>query len=99
MAANMDTVGTPAMYKALVEYDMITCPAKHHLKEPKDIMNFRGKNVCMFGGLEDIGTLTLNQVKFDMLGIDVANGYTISVVEAVKDLSKQVEELKNASSN
>ena len=40
----------------------------------------------MFGGLEDIGTLTLNQVKFDILGIDVANGYTISVVEAVKDL-------------
>ena len=49
-------------------------------------MNFRGKNVCMFGGLEDTGTLTLNEVKFDMLGIDVANGYTISVVDAVKDL-------------
>ena len=86
MAANMDTVGTPEMYKVLSEYDMITCPARHHLKEPKDIMNFRGKNVCMFGGLEDIGTLTLNQVKFDMLGIDVANGYTIKFVDAVKNL-------------
>ena len=86
MASNMDTVGTPDMYKVLSEYDMITCPARHHLKKPKNTMNFRGKNVCMFGGLEDTGTLTLNEVKFDMLGIDVANGYTISVVEAVKDL-------------
>ena len=32
MASNMDTVGTPEMYKVLSEHQIITCPAKHYLK-------------------------------------------------------------------
>jgi len=85
MSANMDTVGTPEMYKELVKHKMICCPAKHYLKN-KDIMDFRGPNVCMLGGIDDIATLTINQLKYDMIGLDVANGYTIKFVDAIKDL-------------
>ena len=28
----MDTVGTPALHKVLSKHKMITCPAKHYLK-------------------------------------------------------------------
>ena len=75
MAANMDTVGTPEMHKVLSEYDMITCPARHYLKS--DVTAFRGSNVCMMGGLDDVSSLIINQIKWDMIGIDVANGIVI----------------------
>ena len=93
MASNMDTVGTPEMHEKMLEYDMITCPARHYMK--KDATWWRigttdnrvlGKNVCMMGGLDDIGHLVINHLKWNFIGIDVANGYTISVINAVKDL-------------
>ena len=90
MAANMDTVGTPEMHKVLSEYNMITCPARHYLKE--NITDFRGPNLCMMTGLDDITSLVINQVKWDMIGIDVANGYTISVIDAVKDIRQRCPE-------
>jgi GMP reductase len=86
MSANMDTVGTPEMYKVLLKHKMITSPARHYLKN--SINTFKGKNLCMMGGLEDIDTLADNNSKWDFMGIDVANGYTISVIDAVKSLSR-----------
>ena len=58
MSANMDTVGTPAMHKVLAKHGMITCPAKHHLK--KNINKFISgkKNICWFGGIDDISRLS-----------------------------------------
>ena len=97
MAANMDTVGTPEMHEKLLEYGMITCPARHFMK--KDATWWRigttdnrvlGKNVCMMGGLDDIGHLVINYLKWNFIGIDVANGYTISVIDAVKDLRNRL---------
>ena len=88
MAANMDTVGTPEMYKVLSKHKMITSPARHYLKN--SINSFKGKNLCMMGGLEDIDTLADNNSKWDFMGIDVANGYTISVIDAVKTLREKV---------
>ncbi len=97
MAANMDTVGTPEMHEKLLEYGMITCPARHFMK--KDATWWRigttdnralGKNVCMMGGLEDIGHLVIHHLKWNFIGIDVANGYTISVIDAVKDLRNRL---------
>ena len=85
MSANMDTVGTPKMYNELLRHKMICCPAKWYLKI-NDVMNFRGPNVCMLGGIDDIGALTVHQQKYEMIGLDVANGYTIKFVDAVKDL-------------
>ena len=90
MASNMDTVGTPAMHQALLEYDMITCPARHYLKN--DVTAFRGNNICMMGGLDDISNLITNNIKWEFVGIDVANGYTISAIDAVKSLRQHIPE-------
>ena len=99
MASNMDTVGTPEMYKELFQHNMITCPARHYLNGPKaDLTAFRlrndagiyGHNLCMMGGIDDLTTLTTHNLKWDFIGIDVANGYTISVIEAVKTLRYHV---------
>ena len=99
MASNMDTVGTPEMYKELFQHNMITCPARHYLNGPKaDLTAFRlrndagiyGHNLCMMGGIDDLTPLTTHNLKWDFIGIDVANGYTISVIEAVKSLRYHV---------
>ena len=90
MAANMDTVGTPDMHEALSEYDMITCPARHYLKNNTNA--FIGENICMMGGIDDVTTMITHNLKWDFIGIDVANGYTISVINAIKDIRSQVPE-------
>ena len=84
MSANMDTVGTPAMHKILAKHGMITCPAKHHLK--KNINKFISgkKNICWLGGIDDISRLS--KISSGFIGLDVANGYTIRFVDAVKKL-------------
>ena len=93
MAANMDTVGTPQMHQQMFEYNMITCPARHYMK--KDATMWRlgttdnkmmGKNVCMMGGIDDTTHMVTNYLKWEFVGIDVANGYTISVIDAIKDM-------------
>ena len=96
MASNMDTVGTPDMHKELFQHNMITCPARHYLKgdhtafrQPNDA-GIYGSNLCMMGGLDDLTILTTHNLKWDFIGIDVANGYTISVIEAVKSLRYHV---------
>ncbi len=89
MASNMDTVGTPEMHSVLSEHKMITCPARHYLK--KDITAFgKGRNVCMMAGLDDITTLTIHNTKWEFIGIDVANGYTISVIDGIKSLREHI---------
>ena len=97
MASNMDTVGTPQMYERMLEMNMITCPARHYLK--KDATLWRagttdnkmlGKNVCMMGGVDDISHLVTHHLKWEFLGIDVANGYTISVIDTIKDMRERL---------
>ena len=99
MASNMDTVGTPQMYERLLEHNMITCPARHYMK--KDATWWRvgttdnkmlGKNVCMMSGVDDIGHMITHHLKWEFIGIDVANGYTISVIDAVKDIRMRLPE-------
>ena len=87
MSANMDTVGTPAMHAVLSKHQMITCPAKHYLK--RNIINFNSgnHNICWFGGIDDIELLS--NVETDFIGIDVANGYTIRYVDAIKELREK----------
>ena len=99
MASNMDTVGTPQMYERLIEHNMITCPARHYMK--KDATWWRvgttdnkmlGKNVCMMSGLDEIEHLITHHLKWEFIGIDVANGYTISVIDAIKDIRMRLPE-------
>ena len=41
------------------------------------------------GGLEDINVLKTNAEMYGFIGIDVANGYTISVIESLKELREK----------
>ena len=51
-----------------------------------------GKNVCMMSGVDDIGHMITHHLKWEFIGIDVANGYTISVIDAVKDIRMRLPE-------
>ena len=97
MSANMDTVGTPAMHKVLSKYKLITCPARHYLKENIDKFNKGENNICWFGGIEDIANLAKTSTGF--IGLDVANGYTIRFVDAVKKLRDKCPDATIAAGN
>ena len=100
MAANMDTVGTFQMYDKLTKHNMITCIARHYNYDESNwwkIVQIKGevfKEIrtggfcCVMGGISDedieIQSKIHKEAKCDFLGLDVANGYTISFVDAVK---------------
>ena len=97
MSANMDTVGTPAMHRVLSKYNLITCPAKHHLKKNSDKFKRGKSNICWFGGIDDISKLSKTSSGF--IGLDVANGYTIKFVDAVKKLREKCPKATIAAGN
>tara|TARA_B100000941_G_scaffold245980_1_gene190646 strand:+ start:239 stop:1162 length:924 start_codon:yes stop_codon:yes gene_type:complete len=97
MSANMDTVGTPSMHTVLSEHNMVTCPARHYLKN--STKEFKGKedNICWFGGIDEIDDL--KEVQSGFIGLDVANGYTIRFVDAVKKLREKCPDATIAAGN
>ena len=97
MSANMDTVGTPAMHKVLSKHGLITCPARHFLEKDIEGFNKSDGNICWFGGIEDISTLS--KIQADFIGLDVANGYTIRFVDAVKKLREKCPKATIAAGN
>ena len=97
MSANMDAVGTPAMHAVLSENGLITCPARHFLENDIEKFNERGRNICWFGGIEDISKLS--KVSAGFIGLDVANGYTIRFVDAVKKLREECPNATIAAGN
>ena len=97
MSANMDAVGTPAMHAVLSENRLITCPARHFLENDIEKFNGRGRNICWFGGIEDISNLS--KVSAGFIGLDVANGYTIRFVDAVKKLREECPNATIAAGN
>ena len=97
MSANMDAVGTPAMHAVLSENRLITCPARHFLENDIEKFNESGRNICWFGGIEDISKLS--KVSAGFIGLDVANGYTIRFVDAVKKLREECPNATIAAGN
>ena len=97
MSANMDTVGTPSMHTVLSKHNMVTCPARHYLKN--STKEFKGKedNICWFGGIDEIDNL--KEVHSGFIGLDVANGYTIRFVDAVKKLREKCPDATIAAGN
>ena len=97
MSANMDTVGTPSMHTVLSKHNMVTCPASHYLKN--STKEFKGKedNICWFGGIDEIDNL--KEVQSGFIGLDVANGYTIRFVDAVKKLREKCPDATIAAGN
>ena len=92
MAANMDTVGTFEMHKSLNKYDMITCIARHYNYDKENWWKLPYENsantLCVMGGISEKDLQVQSEIyqnsKCAFLGLDVANGYTISFVDAVK---------------
>ena len=92
MAANMDTVGTFEMHKALNKYDMVTCIARHYNYNKENWWKLPYENsantLCVMGGISEKDLQVQSEIyqnsKCAFLGLDVANGYTISFVDAVK---------------
>ena len=91
MAANMDTVGTPDMHLTLSNFDMITSPARHFLRDNPKAFG-AGYHLCMMGGINDIDVLRIHKNLYKFIGLDVANGYTIRFVDAVKELREKCPE-------
>ena len=99
MASNMDTTGTFEMHKVLSQSGMITCIARHYNTDGKLWNKSDNKNkLCVMSGIskpeisEIVGILTtFPDVAF--VGLDVANGYTINFVEAIKRLREQLHDV------
>lgn len=93
----MDTVGTPSMHTVMSKHNMVTCPARHYLKN--STKEFKGKedNICWFGGIDEIDNL--KEVQSGFIGLDVANGYTIRFVDAVKKLREKCPDATIAAGN
>ena len=98
MASNMDTTGTFEMHKSLSQSGMVTCIARHYNKSGKLWNEADNKNkLCVMSGIsnpeisEIIGVInTFPDIAF--VGLDVANGYTINFVEAIKRLRNELSD-------
>ena len=97
MSANMDTVGTPSMHTVLSKHNMVTCPARHYLKNSTKEFKGREDNICWFGGIDEMDNL--KEVQSGFIGLDVANGYTIRFVDAVKKLREKCPDATIAAGN
>ena len=97
MSANMDTVGTPSMHTVLSKHNMVTCPARHYLKNITKEYKGKEDNICWFGGIDEIDNL--KEVQSGFIGLDVANGYTIRFVDAVKKLREKCPDATIAAGN
>ncbi len=96
MSSNMDTVGTFEMHKELSQYDMVTCIARQHNTNGKPWNEAERKNkLCVMSGISDVEideivgvSNTFPEIAF--VGLDVANGYTVNFVDAVKRLRERL---------
>jgi GMP reductase len=92
MASNMDTVGTFSMADALTQHHMITCIAKHYNANGFwPTRNHHNENhLCVMGGISEQDINNTQEIyksnEAFFIGLDVANGYTISFVDAVKKM-------------
>ena len=92
MAANMDTVGTFNMHKALSKHGMVTCIARHYNYDKENWWKLpfekSTNTLCVMGGISkkdiEVQSQIYQNTRCAFLGLDVANGYTISFVDAVK---------------
>ena len=92
MTSNMDTVGTFDMHEELSLHGLVTCIARHYNKDGTqwDLAERRNK-LCVMSGISDKEILELVGVAntfpdISFVGLDVANGYTINFVQAIKHL-------------
>ncbi len=98
MAANMDTVGTFEMAKALAKHNIFTAIHKHYsIKEWQDFASNTGesvlRNIAISTGTgksdaEKVAKILNEFSQINFICIDVANGYSEHFVEFVKKMRK-----------
>lgn len=91
IAANMDTVGTIKMASALAEFDIFTSLHKHYPLEELKAANISDAHSFVTFGIEEISKVdnVLNALQSNSINkicLDVANGYTESFVEFVREV-------------
>lgn len=89
IAANMDTVGTLNMAKALAEHNMFTALHKHYPVAELQKANISGAFTFITFGIGDINKIDdfmagLNSNSINKICLDVANGYTEAFLDFVK---------------
>tara|TARA_Y100001951_G_C11276295_1_gene262161 strand:- start:45 stop:1079 length:1035 start_codon:yes stop_codon:yes gene_type:complete len=98
MASNMDTTGTFEMHEELSLHDMITCIARHYNKNGTLWHQTERRNkLCAMSGISgkeifELVAISNTYPDISFIGLDVANGYTINFVEAVKKLRDYLPE-------
>ena len=92
MTSNMDTVGTFDMHEEVSLHGLVTCIARHYNKDGTQWhLAERRNKLCIMSGISDNEILELVGVAntfpdISFVGLDVANGYTINFVQAIKHL-------------
>ncbi|REE82168.1 GMP reductase [Lutibacter oceani] len=99
MAANMDTVGTFEMVKALAKHKIFTAIHKHYtIKEWNDFMNSVNSELTDYFAVstgtgtpdsKKLATIMENHPEIKFICIDVANGYSEHFVNFVKQTRKK----------
>jgi len=96
MSSNMDATGTFEIHEELSSHGMVTCIARHQNRDGKLwVQTKRRDYLCVMSGISDKEILeivgvanTFPDVAF--VGLDVANGYTINFVDAIKRLREHL---------
>jgi len=92
MTSNMDTVGTFDMHEELSLHGLVTCIARQCNKDGTQWhLAERRSKLCVMSGISDKEILELVGIAntfpdISFVGLDVANGYTINFVQAIKYL-------------
>jgi GMP reductase len=93
IAANMDTVGTIKMAAALAEHDIFTALHKHYPLDEMQKAHISGAFSFVTFGIDDINKIdnvlnTLQSNSINKICLDVANGYTESFVDFIRDVRR-----------
>lgn len=93
IAANMDSVGTLKMASALAEHDMFTALHKYYPLEDVQKASISGAFTFVTFGIDDVNKIdaVMNGLKNNSMNkicLDVANGYTETFVDFVKEVRK-----------
>ena len=96
MSSNMDATGTFEIHEELSSHGMVTCIARHQNRDGKLwVQTKRRDYLCVMSGISDKEILEIVGVAntfpdIAFIGLDVANGYTINFVDAIKRLREHL---------
>ena len=93
IAANMDSVGTLKMAEALGTHEIFTCLHKHYALEELKSAKIGGDFTFITFGIEELKKIdtvmeALKNKSVNKIGLDVANGYTETFLEFIREVRK-----------